>query len=801
MQSVVGIDLGGSVVRAMAQSGAASLAGRGPVRRELPLVLARGAAGHWEVGLAAQAAALMRGEPALSRWAEVLSESHDATRGLGLVMGSLRRSVETGGIALDGGRVVVSLPPRWASQHRERLDAAARSAGLVIDTTLGRLDAAAHAMARRTRGTVLGLVLDADGVEAAVFAIACEGVSLVARVHDARFTLDEVDALLLKMAAPNAGPGLRGSLALALATGQARRALLAGEPVELVALDDQVGAVTTLRLRAAQREAALGALTEAVAAVYALALHDAGLDRRAVSAVVALDLLGESEALREALETRLSLAISRADSFAAAEGAARYSAALLAPVERPSRMTPRGGVGQWVRAPERPASEGSASEGPAPLAPPPSEARSARATLLPPPNAEPATASPRTASPEIARATEAGDAPAARAGESQRPRPLSLPPEESQRAVRGASLPPTQLGREGLWVGAPTAAAAVSLRDAKGPRDGGVWPLSWLLLRIERARLPYALLELESAEGRWALAIEHGRPTLGAAERGVLRQIFAQTEGRWRLVEAAGPREGATLQWSMFAFLVEGVQSVLRGATQAELEAAVVPGHEAMAPAVREHRRWMVFKLGLTERERRMVEQALDGQQSLGALLGGAAASRSGLLHLLCLLTSFDALQWVVPPTRDEAPEGPSLEALVARAPTLHHFALYGVHWSAGRDEIDQARRHFVAQWGPGSAASRAHPALTAQLMRQADAAWAVLSHDRSRVAYTRKTFPTVSFEMLATVVQGRVVALSMQEGAEAERDEARRLLRELSPELWHETEELLIKKQDLQIE
>lgn len=366
------------------------------------------------------------------------------------------------------------------------------------------------------------------------------------------------------------------------------------------------------------------------------------------------------------------------------------------------------------------------------------------------------------------------------------------------RGPQGAvsSLPPSNLARSGHFVGLTSAAALATLpRRGQPSHEGEPWVLPNLLLRIERARLARVRVEFQPPRGRaLSLHIEHGRPIVLATEKSLVRELFSLSEGQWSLHEPSSALSGPTLTSSMFAFVVEGCQSILRMSTQAELE-AIFADQRGLAPTVREARRWVIQKLGLHDRERRMVEHELDGQQSLDTLLGGATASRSSLLHLLGLLAAFDVVSFE-PLAAKQGPDALSvLQARRERGLTANHFEVLDTHWSAPPADIEAAWLKVERETGPRSEAMARSPDDATAVYARAREAWDVLRDDMRRIAYTRRVLPTVNFEMLAPLVQGRVVALSMQKGSPRDLDDARRLLRELSPTLAAETDKMILRK------
>jgi len=767
-EHIVGIDLGTSVLRAVVatQDGVPSVA------RALPAVLATDHQGRWLVGHAAQAELVANPGRVLHRWKVLLAPdgSEDAPRQrLGRLLSALRHEVEraTGGLA---HAAVLAVPTPWIQSRFGDVLQAAQMAGLHPDRILPRADALALALAPPVAATVAVLTLDAEGVEAALFEVEPGTVQPLQRARSGQYTLDALDDLLFSMMPGGSATTARAAAALSL--GAWRTALLRGDTA---LWDDTDPSLPPLSLSSGQRTACLEFFSDAAVAQLHAALRSDGRGLADVDQIVLADLYGEAEAFRAAITQRIACRIVRAHPDDAATGAARFARGLHTQGRR------------WI---VRASGTGFAAV---------AGLHSAAATPHPPtaiaPTHTPApTSAPPTAPPTAPPA--APSTPPARSSwtpvvQAERPmvRPMSsLPPARPSEA-------PTALALSGTFVGHPTPQSLLALPLAQPPRTlDEPWPLTLLLLRIERARLPLALLTLQSGRRSATLHIERSRPTVHPSDRTEIREILGWDAGTFSIRTQGETLEPPVVQWSSFGFIVEAMQGVLRAARLPELEEALA-AHLYEAPQVAESKQHVVHRLGLSDREQRMIANELDGRRSLHDLLHGGTASRASLLQLLCLLSAWNALAWAPPPVNAADDPLVRLRAARTRAAEANFLDVLGVHWSVGPQEIAAAWKAHQERYGPGSRAARLSPTDAAALYARGEAAYEALRDDLRRVRYVHATLPDVSYDQLAPLVQGRAMSLSMQRTAVAEFQDAMRLLRELSPSLYAETEKIVARK------
>ncbi len=818
-ERVLGIDLGSCALRAVA----ATPDGGSTVSRALPTVLAADRTGRWVVGHAARTELLADPGRVLHRWKSILAPegSEDAPRQrLGRLLAALRHEIEraTGGLA---HAAVLAVPTPWTRDRFADLQHAAQMAGLHPDRILPRADALALRLAPPISARVAVLTLDAEGIEASLFDLDPGTVHPLRRSRAEQYTLDAFDDLLFSMMPARASAAARA--AATMSVGAWRTALLRGDAAPWDH-DDGEAHPHAASLTAAQRTACLEFFSDAAAAQLQAALRAEGRSLDDLDQVVLGDLFGEAEAFRDRLSSRIACRLVRAQVDDTAAGAARFAQGLHAQGRRwvvresgsafaavqANRATPApaaiaptptattSSLPLTPRAPTAPPSS-PPSAPPLPSEPPPlpSERPPPAAASHPPPSSPSAPPPVRSSWLPVSPSTRPVRAVSQPAASEMPPRPMSsLPPRPT------STLPPARpseapiaLNLSGSFVGTPTAADLLALPQAQPPRSPDEpWSLPLLLLRLERARMSVAVLTLRSGNRTATLHLEGSRPTVHPSERTHVREILGWASGEFEVVPQGRALDPPVVQWSTFGFIVEAMQSVLRSATLQELEQALSP-HLHEAPRVAEQKQRVVYRLGLSDREQRMIINELDGGRSLHDLLNGGTASRASLLQLLCLLGAWNALAWTEPPKNEADDPLHRLKAERAKSEASNYLQVLGVHWSVGPQEIADAWKAHQRRYGPGSAAAALSPADAAALLARGEVAYEALRDDLRRVRYVHQTLPNVAFDLLAPLVQGRAMSLSMQRGAAAEFQDAMRLLRELSPELAAETEKIVNKK------
>jgi len=297
----------------------------------------------------------------------------------------------------------------------------------------------------------------------------------------------------------------------------------------------------------------------------------------------------------------------------------------------------------------------------------------------------------------------------------------------------------------------PAGLAAVPLG---GPLD--ITPplsVSVLLLAISRRRSFSGRLKLKRENREADVAIVRGGAAGSSLDMEQLRRSFEWPDGTYQITDEAPSARLVSMRQPMVRVVVHGIRSCLRAMDLGEV-LNILARHLREAPQLTESSGALVPILGLSPRELRFAEHALDGATSLDEILRRGGIGRETAAHLLFVLHLLGALEWCS--VEDRPGESPA-ERLRRRADKLgraNHFEALGVHWSVSRAEIDRAFRHIEEECRPGSPASQIEPQAAAQILARARRAYQAVAREGDRRAYLLELLPDLDFEAIESVAE-----------------------------------------------
>src|SRR5262249_11272833 len=100
-----------------------------------------------------------------------------------------------------------------------------------------------------------------------------------------------------------------------------------------------------------------------------------------------------------------------------------------------------------------------------------------------------------------------------------------------------------------------------------------------------------------------------------------------------------------------------------------------------------------------------------------------------------------------------------------AEMESANHFDALAVHWSANHFEVNAAYEKLLKEISPESRKYKTAPKACDRMRARAEAAFAVIGEDASRIAYRKKTIGDVDGHMVNDLLTGTIDSLE-QRGA-----------------------------------
>ncbi len=344
--------------------------------------------------------------------------------------------------------------------------------------------------------------------------------------------------------------------------------------------------------------------------------------------------------------------------------------------------------------------------------------------------------------------------------------------------------------------GAPAKGVSISLqgrfRNALDARELGAMPLTRpltaadldpialpvLLLQIARRRELGGVLRLASGNESIEVEIVAGAPALRKRERDELRAAFAWPEGTYVLRPVANFTPSAERNREpMLAFIVRGLRMMLR--PQENLLYDLLSDRLPLAPMLREGRAPLIAQLGFSTGEARVVERQFDKWTTGKKVAEGSGLGRAPALEILFLLDLLKAIDWVEPEKRRGETLVERMAARLGYAERGNYFEVLDLHWSATREQVDEAFYRLLDEVGPGTEASQGAPAECGRIVALAEQAHRVLSNNKERARYRDESYPDLDAELVVSTLRGQIEKLASR-GDRAASQEALQMRREL---------------------
>jgi len=252
-----------------------------------------------------------------------------------------------------------------------------------------------------------------------------------------------------------------------------------------------------------------------------------------------------------------------------------------------------------------------------------------------------------------------------------------------------------------------------------------------------------------------------------------LRRAFGWPDARYAITnDPPSSRQAATRQ-AMVGVVVHGIRSCLR-VWDVEQILGVLKPHMAEAPRIVEHRAALVPMLGLSSRELRFIEHALDGSISVDEILRRGGIGRETAVHLLFIMHMFRAIEWLDVADLPRETLADQLRRRASKLEKADHFEALGVHWSVSRGELDRALRRIEEEMKPGGEASQLDAAAAMSILTRARQAYRAVAQDSDRHAYLIEIHPDLDFEAIENVAEDQTQWYAFRGAAEAEHESAR---------------------------
>ena len=222
------------------------------------------------------------------------------------------------------------------------------------------------------------------------------------------------------------------------------------------------------------------------------------------------------------------------------------------------------------------------------------------------------------------------------------PSPVSLPPMHKKN-----TLPTPQMPTEGSLYVPKTAKEVMSLAMTRRMVPEDLEPIAApvLLRRLLGRRTISGSLVVHANGVTLEADIDSGNANLTRGEHTELMQLFNLQGATWKLIDKRSKLHGRE-RYPLPRLALEGLRRILRGMPAEELAAAIGQDKLSRAPKLRPEHASVPKRLGLSGRERRFIEDHLDGETSGDALGKSMVLGASTCFQLLALLDLYSTLEW-----------------------------------------------------------------------------------------------------------------------------------------------------------